>query len=101
MAKKKSYSIKGKIWLYPGESAAWHFVSVPKDTSADIKERYGKYAKGFRSIPVTVTLGKTVWDTSLFPDSRSGMYILPLKAKVRRDEGVFEGDDISFAIQIR
>ncbi|MBX2866779.1 DUF1905 domain-containing protein [Candidatus Kaiserbacteria bacterium] len=98
---KRSYTVNAKVWLYPGEHASWHFVSVDKKQSTDIKERYGKYAKGFRSIPVRVTIGKTTWDTSLFPDSKSGMYILPLKASVRRAEGVLEGETIDVVIQVR
>jgi len=98
---KKTYMVRGKIWLYPGVHASWHFVSIDKKQSADIKERYGKHAKGFRSLPVSVTIGDTSWETSIFPSSSSGMYILPLKAKVRQAEGLFEGDEVRMEVRIR
>ena len=96
--KKKLFKVRAKVWLYPGE-VAWHFVNVDKKQSAELKEVYGKDRRGFGSIPVTVTLGKTTWKTSIFPDKHSGTYLLPLKAAVRRAEGVEEGDAIAFTLK--
>lgn len=81
--------------------AAWHFVNVDKKQSAEIKEKYGKVKRGFGSIRVRVTLGKTIWDTSIFPDKQSGTYLLPLKLSVRKAEGIETGDMISFTISVR
>ena len=96
---KKIYKVKEKVWLYPG-MAGWHFVNVDKKQSKVIKKVFGKKTRGFGSIPVEVTLGKTVWKTSLFPDKQSGTYLLPLKADVRRKEDVHAEDTISFSIRI-
>lgn len=89
-----------EVWLYSGESANWHFVSVPKGISAEIKERFGEKHRGWGSLPVMVIIGKTSWKTSIFPDRKSGGYLLPLKAEVRRKEGIRNGDKISFLIRI-
>ncbi len=97
---KKRYTVRSQVWLYPGETA-WHFVNVDKKQSADLKERYGKVKRGFGSIRVSATLGKTRWDTSIFPDKQSGTYLLPLKAQVRRAEGVDAGDMIQFILEPR
>jgi len=88
----KSYKVKGRIWLYPGQSANWHFLSIPKKESGEIKEAYKSMRKGWGSLPVSVTKGKTTWTTSIFPDSKSGTYILPLKAEIRRKENLFDND---------
>ncbi|MFT5037163.1 MAG: hypothetical protein ACI9VM_000740 [Candidatus Azotimanducaceae bacterium] len=56
-----------KVVLYLGMSG-WHFVGVTKKYSQEIKEKFGKGRRGFGSIPVTVTVGETSWDTSIFPD---------------------------------
>ncbi len=88
----RSFTFKGKIWLYPGESANWHFCTVPKKQSSELKELYKGLTKGWGSLPVEVTIGKTTWNTSIFPDSKSGTYILPLKAQIRKKEGLYEGD---------
>lgn len=95
----KSYKVTGRVWLYPGDTAAWHFVHVDKKTSAELRESY-KSKKGFGSIPVIATVGKTKWKTSVFPDKKSGTYLLPLKAQVRRAEGIDAGDSITFSLAI-
>jgi len=97
----KRYTVRAKVVVWPGEQGAWHFAHVDKKQSAVIKERYRGPRRGFGGIRVAVKLGKTKWETSIFPDSRSGTYILPLKAAVRRSEGIFEGDQITFTLAIR
>ena len=99
MVAKQTYKVRSKVWLYPG-MAGWHFVNVDKKQSAALKEKYGKRRRGFGSIPVSVTLGKTTWKSSIFPDKQSGTYLLPLKALVRRAEGIEESDAITFALEI-
>lgn len=94
------YRVKGKVWLWPGDMSAWHFVNVDKKQSAIVKEKYGARARGFGSVPVTATIGKTSWKTSIFPDKQSGTYLLPLKASVRRAEGVDAGDEIRCKLEI-
>lgn len=94
------YKIKSEVWLYPG-MAGWHFLSIPKKDGEDIKKRFGKKQRGWGSLPVVVTLGKTSWNTSIFPDKQSGSYLLPLKALIRKKEGVFSGDKVSFSIEIK
>lgn len=80
--------------------AGWHFLNVDKKQSATLKEKYGKKRRGFGSIPVHVTIGETSWQTSIFP-SKEGMYILPLKADVRRKEGIDAGDSTLFSFFVR
>jgi len=96
----KVYKVKAKVWLWPGEQGAWHFVHVDKKTSETIKAKHTRVRRGFGSVRVVATIGKTSWKTSIFPDSRSGCYLLPLKASVRRAEGLAEGDSITFTLKI-
>lgn len=97
--KKNTYKIKSKVWLYPG-MAGWHFLTIPKKESEAIKKVHGKNARGWGSLPVVVTLGKTEWKTSIFPDKQSGTYLLPLKAAVRRAEGIDAGESVAYSITI-
>ena len=97
---KSNFTFKTKIWLYPGAQAAWHFVSLPKELAAEIKSGFGKSARGWGSLRVEVTIGKTTWKTSIFPDKKSGTYLLPLKADMRKREGVKAGDEVSVHIKI-
>ena len=77
------------LWLHDGGS--WHFVSVPLELSDDLREEYAGRTGGFGSIRVEVTIGSSVWRTSVFP-SRTGEFVLPVKQQVRRKEDLVEGD---------
>jgi hypothetical protein len=76
-------------------------MSVPKKDGEGIKKHFGKKQRGWGSLPVVVTLGKTSWKTSIFPDKQSGSYLLPLKALVRKKEGIFSSNKVSFSIEIK
>lgn len=81
--------------------AAWRFITVPKKESEVIRKKYGARARGWGSLPVSVTIGETSWNTSIFPDKKSGTYLLPLKAAVRKAEGIFDDDTVAFSLTIR
>ncbi len=93
------YRMRAKVWLYPG-MAGWHFVTLPKRRAEEITERFGEMKRGWGSLRVTVTIGGTTWKTSIFPDKDSGSYVLPLKAEVRKAEGIVEGDTVTFSLEV-
>jgi hypothetical protein len=89
-----------KVWVWPGDKAAWRFVTVPKVESEKLRKTI-QLKRGFGSIRVSAKIGKTSWDTSIFPDSQSGTYLLPVKAPVRRAEGLDDGDPVDVRIDTR
>jgi hypothetical protein len=97
--RRKTYAMREKVWLHAGMDG-WHFVHVRKKASREIKDVFGRGAGGFGSIPVLATAGKTSWKTSIFPDKASGAYLLPLKAQVRRKEGIAAGAMLSYSIEV-
>ena len=88
----KTFSISGKVWRYPG-MGGWHFVYVNKKISQQIKDSARTKKVGFQFIRVKATIGKTSWNTTLFP-TKDGPYLLAVKADVRKKEGIDEGDAI-------
>lgn len=100
MKTRTTYTFETKVWIWPGGKAAWHFVSVPERESREIKMSYGTPRRGWGSIPVEATIGRTSWKTSIFPDSRSGTYLLPLKLKIRIAEGIADGDRITVRLKM-
>ena len=92
-------AFKEKLWVWPGEKAAWRFVTVPKAESEVLRKKV-KLKNGFGSIRVKAKVGKTSWDTSVFPDSKSGTYLLPVKAQVRRIEGLEDGESVSVSLVV-
>ena len=94
------YEFEGEVWKWPG-MAAWHFVTVDAEVAAGIREeRAGTLRVGWGSIPVSVTVGSTTWKTSIFPDKKSGSYLLPMKADVRKKENICAGDTISISLTV-
>ncbi len=94
------FKFKSKLWVYAGPSA-WHFLSVPKKLSGELKNRYNDRTRGFGSLPVKIKIGDTQWRTSIFPDSKTSTYLLPVKLAVRKKENIFEGSMVSCEISIR
>jgi hypothetical protein len=92
------YEFSSEVWLYQGQGA-WHFVTLPADLGDSLRRMRGA-AKGFGSIRVTASVGETRWRTSLFPDSRSGSFLLPLKAEVRRREDLQAGQSRLFSVEL-
>lgn len=95
----KEFKISAKIWKYQGK-AAWHFVNIPSDISHEIDDYFSSAKRGWGSLPVTVTLGNTTWETSIFTDKKTDSYLLPLKKAVRIKEHIQAGDNIHFALEI-
>lgn len=87
----------GKIWFWRGP-APWYFVSVPAQQCRDLKAISGAVTYGWGMIPVQVRIGKTVYRTSLWPKDDS--YIVPIKASVRKAEGLEEGDTVTLWLEV-
>lgn len=88
----------GKIWYWRGP-APWYFVTVPAKQSDDLKAILGFVTYGWGMIPADVRIGSTEWKTSLFP--KDGLYIVPIKASVRKAEGLEEGDQVTVRLEVR
>lgn len=89
------FVFEAELWLYGG-AEPWHFVSLPPDLSDEIRE-VGQ-ARGFGSVRVDVTVGKTNWRTSVFPDRKLGTFLLPVKKEIRESEGLDAGDVVSIRL---
>lgn len=94
------FTFKSKVWLWSGSKVVWHFATVPSEISKHLKG-FSMPRKGFGSIPVEVTIGKTSWKTSIFPDSKKGTYILPLKKEVRKAEKIIVDDEVEITIKLQ
>jgi hypothetical protein len=88
----------GKIWFWRGP-APFFFVTVPAKYSRDIKAISALVTYGWGVIPVHVRIGKTEFETSLFP--KDGRYLVPIKAAVRKAENLEEGDKVTIQLEVR
>ncbi len=88
----------GKIIFWKGPSP-WFFIAVPAKQSRDIQAISSLVTYGWGVIPVHVRIGKTEFQTSLFP--KDGGYIVPLKDRVRNAEQLAEGDRVTVHLEVR
>jgi hypothetical protein len=88
-------NFSGEIWFWKGPSP-FHFVTVPQDESAELHAVSALVTYGWGVIPVTAKIGKTRWETSLFP--KDGGYLVPIKASVRTAEGLELGDTVNVVL---
>jgi hypothetical protein len=95
---KVTYDLRGKAWRYAGQ-AAWVFVTLPKRQAGEIRELFAGLSRG-ASLPAVVTVGKTTWKTSIFTEKASDSYVLPLKAEVRKAEGIEDGDTVAYRLEV-
>lgn len=87
----------GAIWVWRGP-APYYFVTVPEAESAELKDLMRSVTYGWGMIPVGARSGTSEWTTALWP--KDGGYIVPIKAKVRKAEGLGEGDSVTLALTV-
>lgn len=93
------YRFRSELRAHGGEST-WYFVTLPMDVSDEIHEITAATRRGFGSVRVTVTVGATSWSTSVFPDTGTKSYLLPVKKQVRKSEGIGDGDMIDLSLEL-
>lgn len=92
------WTFTAEVWLWKSD-AAWHFVTLPTSVTDEIDDGVPHRA-GFGSVPVTVELGTSRWNTSIFPSKEAQSFILPIKKSVRQAESVGVGDRCSITIRV-
>ena len=91
-------------WTTPSAPAAWHFVTIDGEagealSGTAIMRRLEGNARGFGSLKVVATIGGSAFKTSVFPSKESG-WLLPVKASVRKAEGLNEGDAVTVVLEV-
>lgn len=81
------------------DDSSWFFTAVPPELSEDIRE-LPRPPRGFGSVRVRARVGATEWTTSIFPDSKSGSYVLPLKKAVRDAENLVDGGPVTVRLHV-
>ncbi len=104
MNEAEPFHVTTEVWLWraqnPAITAAWHFLTVDGQTSAEIRFAALGRTGGFGSVKVIAQIGLTRWSTSLFPSREAGGYMLPLKASVRKAERIKAGDMVSVELLV-
>ena len=102
-----SFTVTTPLWRWQSATApaAWFFVTIAGDVADAIRlaalgGQWLDGRKGFGSARVDVQIGDTRWKTSVFPYKGSGGWLRPIKAAVRKAEGIAEGDAVTVTISL-
>ncbi len=49
---------------------------------------------------MTATIGESRWQTSIFPDTKRNAYLLPIKADIRKAEGLAVGEAVDVSVSL-
>lgn len=93
-----THKLKLKVWQWPNprsRDGGWHFVTLPKDISKEIRDKYGK---GMHKAEVRVE--KSEYRASLFWHTIDQAYIVAIKKMIREKEGIFKGDLIKISFKL-
>jgi len=94
-------TVAATIWLWSGGKGSWHFLTVPAEQAVEVRllARAAGPRRGFGSVRVSATINGVTWRTSIFPQ-KSGGYILPIKADVRRRAGISADDEVTVTLEL-
>jgi hypothetical protein len=107
----RTWTFTGPLWIWKGKAPdaagsgkpspmSWHFLTITGDVAAGIRAAAPGRSAAWGSVYVKVKLGGTHWATPVFPSKDVGGYLLPVKAAVRKKEGVGEGDVVTVEISL-
>jgi len=92
------YEFKSKVILWDA-NPKFFLATMPKKYFNEVKEVSDALRRGWGAVRVNVWIGKTGWQTSIFPNSK-GYFELPLKAAVRKAEGIVEGSEVFVQLEL-
>ena len=61
---------------------------------------FGYLKAGWGSLPVKLQLGKSVWKTSIFPDSKGGGYLIPIKKAILKAEKLGVENEVEIHLEV-
>lgn len=99
MTGKIQYDFSAKIWMHNGTSA-WYFISLPLDTSSEIREHSKWMEEGWGRLKIVAQIGQTKWDTAIWFDTKQTTYLLPIKSDIRRKEKLKADDVVAISIWV-
>jgi hypothetical protein len=93
------YKFKAKVWKYEGPNG-WFFASVPQNLSKEIRKVHFESEEGWGRLKSEITINESIWNTSIWFDTKHDCFLVPIKASVRKKEGIADGSEISIKLKI-
>lgn len=93
------YEFTAEPWQY-ATSGGWHFVSLPKELSVEIRNHFKREEEGWGRLKATVNIGNSEWKTAIWFDTKMNAYLLPLKAEIWKKENLSIGEKVNVTVWI-
>ena len=94
-----TFTFTSELTPWEASTASWVFATVPQEESEEISDIVPT-RRGFGSVRVRVRIDEVEWRTSVFPDTKSGCFVLPIKKAVRKKAKVDLGDTVTLELDI-
>lgn len=102
----EDFAHTGHLWRWTGgaNGGTWHFLTIDGAagevlSGTALMRKLEGVPRGFGSLKVKARIGDTAFATSVFPSKADGGWLLPVKASVRRAEGLVEGDEVEVSLE--
>lgn len=104
----ETYAVIATLWIWTSANApaSWHFLTIDGEAGEAIhaialmrRLEHGR-RRGWGAMKVNAQIGDTQWETSIFPGKGSGGWLLPVKAAVRKAEGLIAGDSVQVTVTV-
>ncbi|MDR0793217.1 MAG: DUF1905 domain-containing protein [Chitinophagaceae bacterium] len=96
---KTQYQFSSKLWQL-AEAGGWYFLSLPKKLSDEIRASFKTEEEGWGRLKATAKIGNTEWQTAIWFDTKRNVYLLPVKAGVRKKEKLVVDQTVAVALDI-
>jgi Domain of unknown function (DUF1905) len=104
----ETHTLTATLWIWSSDKApaSWHFLTIDGEAGEAIhalalmrRLETGR-RRGWGAMKVTARVGGTEWQTSIFPEKDSKGWLLPVKAAVRKTEGLVVGDIVEVTVTL-
>ena len=104
----ETHTVTATLWLWTTDKApaSWHFLTIEGEAAdaihalALMRRLENGRRRGWGSMKVSATIGDTRWETSIFPANAAKGWLLPVKAAVRKAEGLVAGDTVQVSVTV-
>ena len=108
MTDSETHIVTAKLWLWTTDKApaSWHFLTIEGEAAEAInalalmRRLESGRRRGWGSMKAKVQIGDSIWETSIFPRKDKGSWLLPVKAVVRKPEGLVAGDTVEVTLTV-
>jgi hypothetical protein len=99
MLGKIKYDFVESVWQHAAPGG-WYFISLPESIAQEIREALRSEEEGWGRLKATAEIGESRWETAIWFDTKKNTYLLPLKAVIRKSEGIAAGNLVNVTVWV-